>query len=59
MKVPDNMVPLVYLFAVAIIAGGLTILGVTPEMTGLIIGAGVTRIKASPAPASESDCNKT
>lgn len=57
MKIADNLVPLVYLFAVAIIAGGLTLLGVTPEMTGLIIGAGVTRIKASPSPTPE--CNET
>ena len=50
--IPDNMVPLVYLVAVAVIAGGLSALGVSPEMTGLIIGAGITRIKLSSAPAS-------
>lgn len=50
---PENMVPLVYLVAVAIIAGGLQMLGV-PELTiGLIIGAGITRVKASPTPTIE------
>lgn len=48
--IPDNMVPLVYLLAVALIAGALTYAGVSPEMTGLIIGAGITRVKASPSP---------
>jgi len=48
--IPDNMIPLVYLIAVAIIAGGLQVAGV-PELTiGLIIGAGITRVKASPEP---------
>jgi hypothetical protein len=47
MAIPDNMVPLVYLLAVAFIAGGLSYIGVSPEMTGLIIGAGITRIKVS------------
>jgi hypothetical protein len=46
-KIPDNLVPLIYLLAVAVIAGGLTYLKVTPEVTGLIIGAGITRIKIS------------
>jgi hypothetical protein len=52
MQIPDNMVPLVYLLSVAFIAGVLTFAGVSPEMTGLIIGAGITRVKASPSPAS-------
>jgi hypothetical protein len=47
MQIPDNMVPLVYLLAVAVIAGVLTFSGVSPEMTGLIIGAGITRVKVS------------
>lgn len=47
MKVPDNLVPLVYLLAVALIAGALTYIKVTPEVLGLIIGAGITRIKIS------------
>jgi hypothetical protein len=45
--IPDNLIPLVYLVAVAVIAGGLTVIGVSPEMTGLIIGAGITRVKLS------------
>ena len=45
--VPDSLTPLVYLIAVAVIAAGLTYVGVTPEMTGLIVGAGITRIKVS------------
>ena len=51
MQIPDNMVPLVYLLSVAFIAGVLTFAGVSPEMTGLIIGAGITRVKASPSPS--------
>ena len=55
MNVPDNMVPLVYLVAIAVIAGTLTYFSVSPEMTGLIIGAGITRVKVSssmPTPTS-------
>lgn len=47
MQIPDNMVPLVYLVAVAVIGGGLHYLGVPPEMNGLIVGAGLTRVKIS------------
>jgi hypothetical protein len=43
--IPDKLIPLVYLFAVAIIGGALHKLGVPPEMNGLIVGAGLTRIK--------------
>jgi hypothetical protein len=43
--IPDKLIPLVYLFAVALIGGGLHYLGVPPEMNGLIVGAGLTRIK--------------
>lgn len=47
--IPDNLIPLVYLVAVAAIGGGLHYLGVPPEMNGLIVGAGLTRVKM-PAP---------
>jgi hypothetical protein len=43
--IPDNLVPLIYLIAVAIIGGVLHKLGVPPELTGLIVGAGITRVK--------------
>jgi len=55
MAIPDNMIPLVYLVAVAVIAGGLSALGVSPEMTGLIIGAGITRIKLSASPTATTE----
>lgn len=47
MKIPDNLIPLIYLAAVAIIGGGLHYVGVPPEMNGLIVGAGLTRVKVS------------
>jgi len=47
--IPDQLVPLVYLVAVAGIAFGLQYIGVPPEMNGLIVGAGLTRVKM-PAP---------
>ena len=53
--IPDNLVPLLYLIAIAAIAAGLTVLGVSPEMAALIVGAGITRVKVSsstPAPTS-------
>lgn len=50
MKVPDNLIPLVYLIAIAVIGGGLHYVGVPPEMNGLIVGAGLTRVKVSPQP---------
>lgn len=55
--IPDNLIPLVYLLAVAAIAGGLTALGVSPEMTGLIIGAGITRVKLSASPTVPEEKN--
>ena len=58
--IPDNMVPLIYLLAVAAIAGVLTYSGVSPEMTGLIIGAGITRVKlSSTAPTPTTSETKT
>ena len=53
--IPDNLVPLVYLVAVSAIAGGLYQLSVPAEVIGLIVGAGLTRIKVSssmPTPTS-------
>lgn len=47
MKVPENLVPLVYLIFLSIIAGTLHWVGVPPEMNGLIVGAGLTRVKIS------------
>ena len=47
--IPDSIIPLVYLVAVAAIGGALHYLGVPPEMNGLIVGAGLTRVKM-PAP---------
>jgi len=47
MKIPDNLVPLVYLLAVAVIACTAQYFNVSEGVTGLIIGAGVTRIKVS------------
>ena len=43
--IPDKLIPLIYLAAVAIIGGALHYLGVPPEMNGLIVGAGITRVK--------------
>jgi hypothetical protein len=47
MNLPDNLVPLVYLVAIAGIAGGLHYGQVDPSVTALIVGAGITRIKRS------------
>ena len=41
----DNLIPLIYLVTVAIIGGTLNYLEVPPELTGLIVGAGITRVK--------------
>ena len=47
----DKLIPLIYLSAAAIIAAGLHYIGVPPEMTGLIVGAGLTRVKiGAPTP---------
>ena len=47
--VPDKLIPLVYLVVIACVGGGLHYLGVPPEMNGMIVGAGLTRVKM-PAP---------
>jgi len=51
-EIPDNLIPLVYLLAVAVIGGILHKLGVPAEMNGLIVGAGLTRVKM-PTPKKE------
>ena len=43
--IPDKLIPLIYLAAAASIAGILHFIGVPPEMNGLIVGAGLTRVK--------------
>jgi len=48
-KISDRFVPLIYLIAVAVIGGGLHFLGVPAELTGIICGAGLMRVKI-PAP---------
>lgn len=55
MNIPDNLIPLVYLVAVAVIGGGLHYLGVPPEMNGLIVGAGLTRVKISTSTAKKPE----
>ena len=50
--IPDNLIPLVYLVIVGIAAAGLKYAGVDDITTGLIIGAGLTRVKM-PAPTKE------
>jgi len=58
--IPDNLLPLVYLVACAAIAGGLYAMEVPAEMIGLIVGAGITRVKVSSSPpTSESTTTKT
>ena len=47
--IPDSLIPLIYLVTVALIGAGLHFVGVPPELTGLIVGAGITRVKM-PAP---------
>jgi hypothetical protein len=47
MKVPENLIPLVYILAAAIVAASLHYAGVPAEMTGLIVGAAITRVKIS------------
>jgi hypothetical protein len=49
MQVPDNLIPLIYLLAVSGVAALLHYVGVPAEMNGLIVGAGITRIKISSA----------
>jgi len=50
--IPDKLIPLVYLFSVAAIAAGLHYLKVDVAMIGLIVGAGLMRVKI-PAPGNE------
>ena len=60
--IPDNLLPLVYLIACAAIAGALYYLSVPAEMIGLIVGAGITRVKVSSTPTtptSETTTTKT
>ena len=38
-------IPLIYLAVVAVIGGGLNYIGAPPEMTMLIVGAGITRVR--------------
>jgi len=45
MQFPEKLIPMGYLLAVAVIGGGLHYLGVPPEMNGMIVGAGLTRVK--------------
>ena len=47
--IPDKLIPLVYLVVVAIAGGVLHYVGSPPELTGMIVGAGLTRVKM-PAP---------
>ena len=47
MKLPENLIPLVYILAAALVAAGLHYAGVPAEMTGLIVGAAITRVKIS------------
>ena len=46
-NVPDNMIPFVYLIAVGALAVVLEYFKVPPQTSGLIIGAGITRVKIS------------
>ena len=48
--IPDNLIPLIYLVLIAAIAAGLRYAGVDDTTTGLIVGAGLTRVKM-PGPA--------
>ena len=43
----QNLIPLLYLVVISLIAGLFHILGVPTEMSALIIGAGLTRVKVS------------
>lgn len=52
MKVPDNLIPLVYLGVVGVMAALLQFASVPAEMIGMIVGAGLTRVKM-PAPSDK------
>ena len=43
----ENLVPLIYLIAISLIAAGLYWMEVPNEMIGMIVGAGLTRVKIS------------
>ena len=47
--IPDNMIPMMYFVAVCLAAVGLKYAGVDDLTTGLIVGAGLMRVKI-PAP---------
>ena len=49
MSIPDNLIPMAYLIVIVGAAVGLKFAGVDDTTTGLIIGAGLTRVKM-PAP---------
>jgi hypothetical protein len=51
--IPDKLIPLVYLVLIAGIAAGLKFVDVDNTTVGLIIGAGLTRVKM-PSPAGEA-----
>ena len=51
--IPDKLIPLLYLTVVAIAGGVLNYVGAPPEITGMIVGAGLTRVKM-PAPSDVS-----
>jgi len=48
--IPDKLIPLLYLVVVGLMGGGLHYAGAPPELTGMIVGAGLTRVKM-PAPS--------
>ena len=51
MKIPNNLIPLVYFIAVCAAAWALHYAKVDPATVGLIVGAGLMRVKI-PAPPS-------
>lgn len=48
--IPDKLIPLLYLVVVALAGGVLNYVGAPAEITGMIVGAGLTRVKM-PAPS--------
>ena len=49
MKIPENLIPLIYLLVTAAIGGILFKIGVSTELVGALVGAGLMRVKI-PAP---------
>ena len=45
--IPENLVPLVYVLAAAVVAAGLQYAGVPEGTIGLVVGAAITRVKIS------------